>query len=344
MKLSKIDDLRRVPNHQRPAIRKMVVKAIRKGACPIHISATFGIGLRTIITWIKKFLSGGWKALENRPKKGRPRILNEMHLNWLLRAVRDSNPMQLKFEFAYWTLKLIRQALIDKFGLTLSVSTVRRALRALGMSPQKPKVKAYQRDDKAFEKWKSEDFPKIKKKAEKEGATILFEDEAGIAASYHVGTTWGMRGKTPQVELNGARYRISMLGAIGADGRLHYELHEGTSTSETFIGFLQAILDETGSKIFIITDNLSIHNSNKVKEYIASQGEMIEIFYLPTYSPQLTPIEQVWSLVKRAVGKKLTRSKAELKEHMEAELEELKGTPEKVRNMFKEPDCCYILA
>lgn len=71
---------------------------------------------------------------------------------------------------------------------------------------------------------------------------------------------------------------------------------------------------------------------------------MIEIFYLPEYSSQLTPIEQAWSLVKRAVGKKMIKSKAALKEHMEAGLEKLKGSPKKVRNMFKEPDCCYILA
>ena len=85
--------------------------------------------------------------------------MNEMHLNWPLRAVRDSNPLQLKFEFDYWTLKLVRQALIDKFGLTLSISVVRRALRALGMSSQKPKVNAYQRDDKAFEKWRGGRVP-----------------------------------------------------------------------------------------------------------------------------------------------------------------------------------------
>ncbi len=48
--------------------------------------------------------------------------------------------------------------------------------------------------------------------------------------------------------------------------------------------------------------------------------------------------------MKRAVGKKMIKSKAALKEHMEAGLEKLKGSPKKVRNMFKEPDCCYILA
>ena len=265
MKLPAFDDFRRVPHREKPAIRKMVVKAIRNGAWPLRISTTFGIGMRTIITWIKKFLGGGCKALENRSKQGRPRIPDEMHLQWLLRTVRDSNSLQLKFEFACRTLKLIRQALVDKFGLTLGVSTVRRALRALGLSPQKPQVQACQRDEEAFEKWKNEDFPRTKKNSLKEGAVILFEDEAGIAANDHVGTTWGLRGKTPRAELNGARYRVSMLGAIGADGRLHYELREGMSTSETFIGFLQSILAETGTKTFIITDNLSMQKSNKMK-------------------------------------------------------------------------------
>ena len=343
MQLPVFDDFRSVPNCEKPAIRKMVVRAIRKGGCPVQLSQQTGIGLRTIITWVRKYLSGGFKALENRLKRGRHPILKDRHLQWLLRTVRDSNPLQWKFEFAYWTLKIIRRTLMDKFGLILGVSTVRRALRALGLTPQKPQVKACQRDDRAFEAWKSEDFPKILKQAEKNNAIILFEDEAGMRADYHQGRTWGVRGKTPQVELNGARYRMSMLAAIGSDGRLHYMLREGASTSETFIGFLRMILAGTGSKIYIVTDNSSIHKSHKVQDFIASQDGMVKLFYLPAYSPQLTPIEQAWSLVKQAVGKKLIQTKEELKANLEEELEALKGMPEKVCSMFHEPDCSYIL-
>lgn len=343
MVLPEFDDFRKVPNREKPAIRKMVVKAIRKGACPVHLSNTLGIGLRTIITWLRKYLSGGYKALQNRPKRGRPPILKDHHLKWLLRTVRDSNPMQLKFEFAYWTLKIIRRALMDKFNLVLGVSAVRRALHALGLTPQKPKVKAYQRDDAAFKAWKSEYFPKMKEQARKDGATILFEDEAGMKADYHKGRTWGARGKTPQVEFTGARFGVNMLAAIGADGTLHYRLTEGNSTSDTFIEFLRYVLENADTKIYIITDNLSIHTSNKVKDFIATQGGMIKLFFLPAYSPQLTPIEQVWSNVKGTVGKKFIQTKNELKAKIKAELEALKSTPQKVRKMFHEPDCSYIL-
>ena len=344
MVLPEFDDFRRVPDRDKPAIRKMVVRAIRKGACPVHLSNTPGIGLRTIITWVRKYVSGGNKALENRPKRGRPPILKDHHLQWLLRTVRDSNPMQLKFEFACRTLKIIRRTLMDKFDLILGVSTARRALHALGLTPQKPKVKAYQRDDAAFKAWKSEGFPKIKEQARKDGATILFEDEAGMKADYHKGRTWGARGKTPQVEFTGARFGVNMLAAIGADGTLHYRLTEGNSTSETFIEFLRYVLANSDTKIYIVTDNPSIHTSNKVKDFIATQGGMIKLFHLPAYSPQLTPIEQAWSNVKGTAGKKFIQTKDELKAKIKAELEALKSTPKKVRKMFHEPDCSYILA
>ena len=89
------------------------------------------------------------------------------------------------------------------------------------------------------------------------------------------------------------------------------------------------------------------HAADATDAAAAARGSVhsgtIEVLYLPAYSPQLTPIEQARSVAKRAMGKKVIGSKAALKEERGAELEQLKGTPEKVPNMFKEPDYSYIL-
>ncbi|MBD3237612.1 MAG: hypothetical protein GF330_12980 [Candidatus Eisenbacteria bacterium] len=59
---------------------------------------------------------------------------------------------------------------------------VRRALlKKLGLTPQKPLRRAYQQDPERVQQWIAKDYPKIKAMAKREGALILFGDEAGVA-------------------------------------------------------------------------------------------------------------------------------------------------------------------
>ena len=67
--------------------------------------------------------------------------------NWIV----DKNRAQLKFDFALWTAKTVRQLIQREFGRQLALSTVRNYLRSWGMTPQRPKKKAIQQDDAAVE-------------------------------------------------------------------------------------------------------------------------------------------------------------------------------------------------
>ena len=64
-----------------------------------------------------------------------------------------------------------------QFGVRLSLTSVGRLLHQLGFSCQKPLYRAYQRDPELVKQWKEEVFPKIQKRAKKEGAKIYFQDE-----------------------------------------------------------------------------------------------------------------------------------------------------------------------
>ena len=69
---------------------------------------------------------------------------------------------------------------------------------------------------------------------------------------------------------------------------------------------------------------------------------MIE--YQPKYSPEVNPVELVWAWVKGTVSKMTSKTKAELRSNLEAALELLKRSPERVQRFFEEQDCKYILA
>ncbi|MBL1276359.1 MAG: winged helix-turn-helix domain-containing protein [Ectothiorhodospiraceae bacterium] len=104
----------------------------------------------------------------------------------LYQIITSKNPLQLDFEFSLWTRSIIRELIRERFDVRLSDVSVGRLLRKLGLSPQKPLYRAYQRDEEKVNAWK-------------EKATIYFGDEASVRSDHHYGTTWLPVGKTPVI-------------------------------------------------------------------------------------------------------------------------------------------------
>src|SRR5512134_2339600 len=82
---------------------------------------------------------------------------------------------------------MVRDLVRREFGVALSVVSVGRLLRKLGLSPQRPLWRAYQQNPEAVDRWKREQFPAIREQAAAAGATIWFADEAGVRSDYHAG-------------------------------------------------------------------------------------------------------------------------------------------------------------
>ena len=137
---------------------------------------------------------------------------------------------------------MVRQVIRREFKIALSVVSVGRLLRTMGLSPQRPLYRAYQQNPEAVQRWKDEQFPAIRKQAKAEGATIYFADEAGIRSDYHAGTTWAPVGRTPVVKATGARFSLNMLSAVSAQGALRFMVHEGTVNAAVFIDFCKRLL------------------------------------------------------------------------------------------------------
>jgi transposase len=81
-----------------------------------------------------------------------------------------------------------------------------------------------------------------------------------------------------------------------------------------------------------------------VNEYLETTNGKVKIFFLPTYSPQLNPVELVWNNIKsQGIARSLIRNVEDLKNKATQLLSELKGTPEKVRALFREESVRYAL-
>lgn len=136
-------------------------------------------------------VQGGKRGMKAETAEAR-RLLTKAQEAQLRTWIVDKNPRQLKFDFALWTARAVRKLIMSKFKADISLVTVRRYLKAWGMTPQRPKKQAIQQNGKAVERWLNEEYPVIVKRAKQENATIFWEDETAVQQN----TNW-VRGYAP---------------------------------------------------------------------------------------------------------------------------------------------------
>ena len=325
-------------------IRTRAVQRVQDGESPEIVIKTLGFSRACIYNWLARYRAGGWHGLKTGNRSGRPRKLTGEHMAWIYRTVVDKDPLQLKFAFALWTRAMIGILIKRQFGIELSEASVGRLLRQLGLSCQKPLFRAYQRNPEMVTQWKQEIFPEIKKRAKQVGATIYFQDESGIRSDFHSGTTWAPKGQTPVVEATGARFSLNMMGAISTRGQLRFMVVKGGVTSDQTCDFLNRLMHGTDQPVFLIWDGHPTHRSKKVKECIASFDGKLEVFTLPSYSPELNPVEQVWNNVKNhGIGRKKVIGPDQMKSLVLGQLRRLQKLASIVKSFFRHPDCSYTL-
>lgn len=122
MKFKRSNDGRSIDRTQMHAVRMQAIKAVNNGRTVADVADAFGVNERTVYTWLSKYADGGQKALQSKPKSGRPRKLTDSEIRWPVRTVRDETPEQVKFPYALWTLRLIRELIHRRLGKSLSVA------------------------------------------------------------------------------------------------------------------------------------------------------------------------------------------------------------------------------
>ncbi|MGH3976558.1 MAG: IS630 family transposase [Pseudonocardiaceae bacterium] len=339
------NDGRKLDHKTLEVLRMRAIEQVAAGAHPEQVAVMLGFHKNTVYGWLAKAREGGKDALKAKAVPGRPPRLSATQISRLYGFVAGVDPRQLSFDFALWTREMVREVIAREFGVKLSVVSVGRLLRTMGMSPQRPLHRAYQQDPDAVQAWKTERFPAIRAEARKAGATVYFADEAGIRSDYHAGTTWAPVGRTPVVANTGARYSINMLSAVSAQGALRFMLHDGTVNAAVFIEFCKRLLNDAPGPVFLVVDGHPSHRAKAVTTFVTSTDGRLRLFFLPGYSPQLNPDEWVWKNVKHdRIGKTGVTSKDDLKTKATGALRRLQKLPALVRGFFRDPNLTYITA
>jgi transposase len=327
------------------AIRVMAVERVREGERPSSVVASFGFSRTTIYKWINAASKPGvgLKALCSRPATGRPRSLTPRQEQRVFRWINGQDPRQYGLDFGLWTRSVVASLIEQKFGIRLGVTAVGALLAKLGLTPQKPLQRAYQRDPEAIERWQRESFPAIATQAKASGGEVYFWDESGFRADTVHGKTWGVKGQTPVVERPGQRQSISAASAVSARGAFWYCTYQGGLNAELFATLLRQMMQHRRKPVHLVVDGLPAHRTALVKAYVASTEGMLTLHFLPGYAPELNPDELVWSHVKRTgVARTPLRQGEKLQAKIEAQLTAIKRTPRLVKSFFKAPSVTYI--
>jgi transposase len=130
----------------------------------------------------------------------------------------------------------------------------------------------------------------------------------------------------------------TLIAALGIEGMRCSTVVDGAVNGDVFEAFVEQVLvPELRAGDIVIMDNLSSHKRERVRTLIASAGAKLR--FLPPYSPDLNPIEMVFSKIKQALRSLACRTRDALWNAMQRVLDNV--TPNDASNCFKH--CGYTL-
>ena len=338
-----MDDARKIPDEVMSYIRKLAVRAIEdKNFSPESVAEILGINRTAIYAWLRRFEQGGYSELNTKKAPGSPCEITEEIEQWLKDAVLHHGPEDFGYDRALWTRDILAEIINEEFGLDVAGSAVGKHLKKIGLSYQKPWFRSKEQDAEKVTRFLTDTYPRIQRLAKRISADIGFEDEAGIGLQTHTGKTWGEVGQTPEVAVTGKRGGYNLLSMITSQGKLRFSIKEGKINSERYIEFLKALIQGRERPLILIVDRASFHLSKKVRDFVRAHRTKLRIYFLPPYSPELNPDEQVWNDIKdKNLGKKAIKDKIELKRKAYSALRKLQCQVDKIKSFFELPKTKY---
>jgi len=342
--MEKIDARTHSPKTQYE-IRKQVIRLRKQGIQNQVLADGLGISVFHASRIWQSYKKEGSKAIKlgiRGCRMGERRTLTADQEAQVKRALIDKTPDQLKLPFALWTRDAVKLLIKHLFKLEMPIRTVGEYLKRWGFTPQKPIKRAYEQSSQAVQQWLDEDYPLIASRAKAEKAEIHWGDETGIQTGANRVRGFAPKGETPVINLVAKKSRFSMISAITNQGKVRFMMYEDAMNSELLIKFMTRLIKDAGRKVFLILDNLRVHHGKKVKKWLREHKEQIELFYLPSYSPELNPDEYLNGNLKTKVHSGTPiRNLKDLEVKARSFMRTLVKRPKHICSYFKHPKVSY---
>lgn len=258
-----------------------------------EIADIIGVSYETILEWVHLYNAEGLEGLLPDRPPGRPSALTDKQLSEVKDAVRQS-PRSLGLKFSNWTLGRLSGWIADRFGIRLCAERIRQVLHAIGFSYARPRY-SYLLADRKERTAFLEEFSSL------DGA-LMFEDECTVSQHPSLHGMWVLKGTKPKVPTFGNHVKRHVFAAVDSVTGKAVSLVSRRLTADAFIGFLTRLLATVTRPFTLVMDNAPCHRAGRVKEFLERHKGRLAVLWLPKYSPDLNPSEQVWKDMKLDVS------------------------------------------
>lgn len=286
--------LRRETCSARVATRCQIILLANRGRSSRRIAEAVACHRSWASRVIVAFQERGEAALlDGREDNGHEK-LTEAHLAELHRVVRG-RPTDFGYPRPTWTQELLILVMTEQTGVTVSRSTMSRALRRNGARRGRPRPRVECPWPKAAKQARLRAIERLLQTCPA-GDVVVYEDEVDIHLNPKIGLDWMNRGQQKTVMTPGRNEKRYLAGAMNArTGRLTC-VERPMKNSWLFIALLAALREDypTAGRIHVILDNYRIHHSKIVQQALKEHDGRIVLHFLPPYCPDHNKIERLW--------------------------------------------------
>jgi transposase len=339
-------DMRRLSPVTQEALRMRVMRAVSGGMDPDEAAVVFGVSKDSIRNWQARLETGGFDALRSgHPGRqaGEGTKLTPSEEQALIGAMIDYDPETIGVGGRLWTAKKVCVLAKALFEVSFTDRGMRKLLRRLGFSYQRPARRAVEADPETLLEWTEQRWVELRKRAAIEEAQIMFLDQVGIRSDHLSGRTWGRRGQTPLLPMSGNRFGLNAMSAISMTGKLYFTVFRESFSAGLFIAFLDRLLATVEGKVHLVLDGHSVHRSKRVREWVAKRADRIELYFLPPYAPQLNPDELVNADLKRHLADQVIEDVHQMEAAVRSFFRSVQKRASHVRAYFLAPHVRYTL-
>lgn len=262
-----------------------------------EIAEALGYSVPWVKKWIARFRKGGIEGLRDLPRPGAPKLLNDDQIEELARRLKSGpSPQDI---LSRYRIKDLIELVKEWFGVEYSEGGMYGLVKRIGFSYIKPRPEHPKKDPGEAKKWKKKVLKFLQKMRQKLGPNIelqtMYEDESRFGQKGMLSRIWAPRGTRPRMTRQNGFKSAYFVGAVNPLTGDNYSLIFDGLDTQVMNVFLKGVSDSIRPNVHIVmfVDGARWHSSEELE--VPSN---ITLYHLPPYSPELNPIEIVWSYLK----------------------------------------------
>jgi transposase len=259
-----------------------------QGFTMAQLTTIFNVSRKTIHNWFVGWEQAKLVGLYDEPGRGRKRLFDSEQIAQIREWVKQ-NPKNLK--------KVLAQ-IEQEWEIKASRDTLKRVLKSVGMTWRRVRrIVAGAPEPQEYED-KQAQLETLKQLDTAGEIDLRYLDESGFCLVPYVPYAW--QDKTDGIEVPSQRSpRLNVVGLLNRRNQLESYVFTGTITSEIIIAVLDCVCQTLTQRTVVVMDQASVHTSKAFEQKQSEwEAQQLEIFWLPTYSPQLNLIEILWRFIK----------------------------------------------